>query len=48
VLVFFEVGDVPVLRDHLWSNFPSVGNDFLEVVVIPYEHACICTSDFGV
>jgi hypothetical protein len=44
----FEVGDVPILRDHFWSNSPSVGNAFLEVVVIPHEHSCIFTSGFGV
>jgi hypothetical protein len=39
----FEVGYALILCDYFLHKPPSVGNDFLQVVVITCEHACIRT-----
>jgi hypothetical protein len=45
---FFKVGYALILCDHFWNNLPNVGDVFLQVVVIPYKHACILTFVLGV
>jgi hypothetical protein len=48
MLGHFEVGYLPVLCNHFWSDSPTICNALLYLAEVPCKGTCVDTSMLGV